>query len=131
MSLSVAIICRNSSDVIERCLESIKDADEIVVVDTGSFDNTIEIAKRYTDKVYEYWGCNESGKKDGLFMSFADARNKALEYCTMTHIFSIDADEVLEQGMDEMKKFEGISLAVRCISAHIFRYSGNNGSSYS
>ncbi len=117
MSLSVAIICRNSSDVIERCLESVKDADEIVVVDTGSFDNTIEIAKRYTDKVYEYWGCNEGGKKDGLFMSFADARNKALEYCTMTHIFSIDADEVLEQGMDEMKKFEGISLAVRCISA--------------
>ena len=74
MSLSVAIICRNSSDVIERCLESIKDADEIVVVDTGSFDNTIEIAKRYTDKVYEYWGATKEEEKRRAFMSFADAR---------------------------------------------------------
>ena len=117
MSVSVAIICRNSSDVIERCLESVKDADEIVIVDTGSDDNTIELAKKYTDKVFEYWGCNEGGKKDGLFANFADARNKALEYCSQTHIFTIDSDEVLHPGgMDEMKKFRGVSLSVKCIS---------------
>jgi glycosyltransferase involved in cell wall biosynthesis len=118
MSVSVAIICRNSSDVIERCLESVKDSDEIVVVDTGSDDNTIELARKYTDKVFEYWGCNEGGKKDGLFANFADARNKALEYCTKTHIFTIDTDEELHPGgMDEMKKFKGVSLSVKCISS--------------
>jgi len=117
MSVSVAIICRNSSDVIERCLESVKDADEIVVVDTGSDDNTMEIVRKYTDKVYEYWGCNEGGKKDGLFANFADARNKALEYCTQTHILTIDSDEVLNYGMDEMKRFTGVSMSVKCISA--------------
>ena len=116
MSLSVSLIVRNSADVLERCLESVKDADEIVVVDTGSSDDTIEIAKKYTDKVYEYWGCNKGGKKDGLFMDFADARNKSLSYCTSTHILTIDADEVLESGMEELKKFEGESLSIRCIN---------------
>ena len=117
MSLSVAIIARNSSDVIERCLESVKCADEIVVLDTGSSDNTIEIARRYTDKVYEYWGCNEGGEKDGLLESFADARNKCNEYVTSTHILTIDTDEVLEADIEELKKFDGESLSIRCISA--------------
>lgn len=120
MTISVAIICRNSSDVIEKCLESVKEADEIVVVDTGSFDNTMEIAKRYTDKVYEYWGCNEGGKKDGLFASFADARNKALEYCTMTHILTIDTDEILTSDINEIKEWSEkgrVSMAVKCTSA--------------
>ena len=70
-TISVSLICRNSSDVLERCLESVKDADEIVICDTGSSDNTLEIARKYTDKVFEYWLCNEGGKKDGLFADFA------------------------------------------------------------
>lgn len=111
------MIVRNSADVLERCLKSVKGADEIVIVDTGSEDNTIEVARKYTDKVYEYWGCNEGGKKDGLFANFADARNKSLSYCTATHILTIDADEYLEEGaMSKIKKFEGYALSIRCIS---------------
>ena len=116
-TVSVSMIVRNSSDVLERCLESVKGADEIVIVDTGSEDNTMEIARRYTEKVYEYWGCNEGGKKDGLFANFADARNKALSYCTSTHILTIDADEYLEDGgMAKLKNFTGTALSIRCLS---------------
>jgi glycosyltransferase involved in cell wall biosynthesis len=117
MSISVSMIVRNSSDVLCRCLESVNDADEIVIVDTGSDDNTIEIAKKYTDKVYEYWGCNEGGKKDGLFANFADARNYSLSKCTKTHVFTIDSDEELEPGgMEIMKAFPGKALSVKCVS---------------
>jgi glycosyltransferase involved in cell wall biosynthesis len=112
------MIVRNSSDVLERCLESVKEADEIVIVDTGSEDNTIEIAKCYTDKVYEYWGCNEGGKKDGLFANFADARNYSLKKCTGDYILTIDSDEVLEPGaMEVFKQFTGTSMSIKC-TAH-------------
>ena len=116
MSVTVSIIAKNSSDVIERCLKSVQGADEIVVLDTGSTDDTMDIARRYTDKVYEWWGCNEGGKKDGLFMDFAAARNKCNEYATSSHILTIDCDEVLEDDIDELKKFTGKALSILCIS---------------
>ena len=51
MKLSVAIIAKNEEGMIRDCLESVKDADEIVVVDTGSEDRTTEIAREYTKKI--------------------------------------------------------------------------------
>ncbi len=118
MSITAAIIARNSSDVIERCLESVKDCDEIVVLDTGSTDNTMDIARKYTDKVYEYWGCNEGGKKDGLLASFADARNECNKYATSKYILTIDCDEVLETPVEKLKKVTENSLSILCTSAH-------------
>ncbi len=118
MSLSVTMIVRNSSDVLERCLESVKGADEIVIVDTGSQDETIEIAKRYTDKVYSYYGCNVPRTAEGEFMSFADARNKSLSYCTSTHCLQIDADEVLVTPVSKLKNLECESLSVNCINTN-------------
>ena len=47
------MIVKNEAEVLARCLDSVKGADELIIVDTGSEDNTIEIAKRYTDKVYD------------------------------------------------------------------------------
>ena len=52
MKLSVCIICKNEKDKIERCLESVKWADEIIVLDSGSTDETRAIANKYTDKVF-------------------------------------------------------------------------------
>ena len=59
-TLSVCIIAKNESEVIGRCLECVKSfADEIVVVDTGSTDNTKEIASKYTDKVFDFKWIND------------------------------------------------------------------------
>lgn len=84
------MIVKDEEAIIKDCLESVKYADEIIVLDTGSTDKTCEIAKKYTDKVHERaYQWNDS---------FSEARNKAKEYCTTDWILSIDADEVLEDG---------------------------------
>lgn len=84
--LSVCLIIKNEEKNIGRCLNSVKDiADEIIVVDTGSTDNSIEIAKSYTSKVYNYtW--NED---------FSAARNESIKYATKEYILILDADEEL------------------------------------
>jgi Glycosyltransferases involved in cell wall biogenesis len=51
--LSVIVITKNESVHIQRCLESVVWADEIIVLDSGSDDNTVTICRQYTDKVYE------------------------------------------------------------------------------
>ena len=53
VTLSVSMIVKNEERVLARCLESVKEADEIIIVDTGSTDRTREIATKYTDKYYE------------------------------------------------------------------------------
>lgn len=53
--ISLCMIVRNEEAVLARCLDSIRDeVDEIIIVDTGSSDNTKEIAARYTDKIYDF-----------------------------------------------------------------------------
>jgi len=89
LKLSVSLIVKNEESCLEKCLESVKDADEIVIVDTGSTDNTIEIAKRYTDKVY-------SGEEYKWIDDFAHSRNQSLDLCTCDWILIIDADETLQ-----------------------------------
>jgi len=82
------MIVKNEEQHLATCLESIKDlVDEIVIVDTGSTDKTIEIAKRYTDKIYNFTWCND----------FGAARNEALKHCTGDWILRLDADEVLDR----------------------------------
>lgn len=94
MNLSVALIVRNEAAMLPGCLESVKDADQIVVVDTGSTDNTIEIARRYTDEVYEQeWRDN-----------FAASRNYAKELCTGDWVYSIDADHINETPVERIKE---------------------------
>ena len=49
------MIVKNEEKVLSRCLDSVKDAvDEIIIVDTGSEDNTKNIASQYTDKIYDF-----------------------------------------------------------------------------
>jgi glycosyltransferase involved in cell wall biosynthesis len=85
-TVGVAIIARNEKDMIARCLESVKDADQIVVVDTGSDDNgeTMRIARQYTKEVYDdFRWCD----------SFQMARNHVKSKMTTDYILSIDCDE--------------------------------------
>lgn len=91
MMLSIAMIVKNEERNIERCLNAIKRLDdklkyEIVIVDTGSEDSTLDIARQYTQNIYEHeWNDN-----------FADMRNKSINYCKGEWILVLDADEVLE-----------------------------------
>lgn len=90
MKLSVVMMVKNESKHLEDVLESInpireKIDCEIIVLDTGSSDNTVEIAKKYTDKVYfETWNNN-----------FSSMRNKSISYAVGEWIFILDGDEVL------------------------------------
>jgi glycosyltransferase involved in cell wall biosynthesis len=93
MKLSVAIIARDNEKEMEKCLLSVRGADEIVVLDTGSKDSTVEIARKYAKVYYYRWEDD-----------FAAARNKALEYCSGNWVFSIDTDEVLVTGIDSVYK---------------------------
>ena len=84
--LTASLIVRDEAEVLEACLESIRDVvDEIVIVDTGSIDATREIARRFGASLYEFpWNG-----------SFADARNAALDRSHGDWILYIDADERL------------------------------------
>jgi len=89
MKISACLIVKNETDHIATVLSSLEGFDEIVVCDTGSGDDTVEIAKRFTDEVYTDYIWNDD---------FAEARNHALSKCTGDWALSIDADEVLEEG---------------------------------
>jgi len=96
MKLSVAIIAKNEEAMIRNCLESVKDADEIMFLDTGSTDNTVAIANEYTGFVFQ-----EDWKDD-----FAKMFNLACSACSGDWILSIDADEQLEDdGIWKIRKF--------------------------
>lgn len=88
MTFSLCMIVKNESDILERCIDSIKDLmDEIIIVDTGSTDNTVEIAKKYTDKVYHFDWVDD----------FSKARNFSFSKATMDYIYCADADEYLDK----------------------------------
>lgn len=89
MKISACLIVKNEKDHIQNVLESLKGVDEIIVCDTGSTDNTVDLARRYTNKVFtDYVWADD----------FAGARNHALSKCTGDWILSIDGDETLEEG---------------------------------
>jgi tetratricopeptide (TPR) repeat protein len=85
-TITFSIIVKNEEKNLPKCLDSIKElVDEIVVLDTGSTDNTVVIAKYYGAKVHYFEWCND----------FAIARNEALQYLTGDWVLVLDADEVL------------------------------------
>jgi len=87
-SISLAMIVKNEEKYIERCLQSVKNVvDEIIVVDTGSIDKTREIAHAWGAWVFDFTWTN----------SFADARNYALQQASGDWCLVLDADEYLAQ----------------------------------
>jgi tetratricopeptide (TPR) repeat protein len=84
--LSLSIIVKNEEIALPKCLHSVKDVvDEMVVLDTGSSDRTVEIARQLGAKVYHYEWCND----------FSAARNEALKYVEGEWVLVLDADEIL------------------------------------
>lgn len=96
-TLSLCMITKNEEKNIKACLDSMVNiADEIIIVDTGSTDKTVEIAKSYGAKVFSYkWNDD-----------FSEARNISLEKATKDWIIVLDGDEVLPK--EDGKKLKNI-----------------------
>lgn len=94
IQISVCMIVKNEEKVLRRCLDSLTSiADEMIIVDTGSTDQTKAIAGEYTDLVYDFtWTGN-----------FSDARNYAFSKATKEYIYSADADEEID--LENQKQF--------------------------
>ncbi len=89
--LSTVIICKNEEKNIRQCLESVKWSDEIIIYDSGSTDDTLNICKEYNCIIF----INQE------WTGFGNAKNDAVSKATNDWIFSIDADEVVT---DELKQ---------------------------
>ncbi len=79
---SASIVCMNEEDRIRECLESVRFADEIVVVDSGSSDNTVSIAREYTERVLHHHWPGMRGQREW-----------AAGQCSHEWVLSLDADE--------------------------------------
>ena len=88
MKISIFSVVKNESEMCHGAWDSVKDADELVIVDTGSTDDTVEIAKTYTDNVHFFeWIDN-----------FSAAKNFAMSHCSGDWVMGLDADCRLEEG---------------------------------
>lgn len=86
MALSVIIIAKNEERNIRRCLESVRFADEIIVLDSGSEDSTVAIAKEYTEYVYSTdWP------------GYGAQKQRALSKATKDWVLNLDADEAISE----------------------------------
>jgi len=88
--ISAVLIVKNEEKVLDRCLRSLEGCDEIAILDTGSTDRTIEIARAHTSVVATSPPIEP--------FHFAEARNRAERLATQDWVLTIDADEILEEG---------------------------------
>ncbi|AFY74315.1 glycosyl transferase [Synechococcus sp. PCC 7502] len=90
IKVSLCMIVKNEAERLANCLKSVKGfVDEIILVDTGSRDRTVNIAKKYGAKIFKFEWCDD----------FAAARNYSLEQARGEWILVLDADEVLVQAI--------------------------------
>ena len=138
--ISICIIVKNDEENLNLCLKKLKPLDyEIVVIDTGSTDNTKIIASQYTNNLYDFSWCDD----------FSAARNCAIKMATQEYILMVDSDEYLEEfdkcKLEKLilsnpqsvgriqrknifvrngKKFYGIERVNRLFSKNIYHYVG-------
>lgn len=99
-SVSLCMIVKNEEAMLQDCLASVKDiVNQMVIVDTGSTDKTIEIAKSFGADIYHFEWCDD----------FSAARNESIKYAAMDWILWMDADERLDPN--------SVSELKRCIQA--------------
>ncbi|HTG69016.1 MAG TPA: glycosyltransferase family 2 protein, partial [Candidatus Udaeobacter sp.] len=97
ITISLCMIVKNEEQVLDRCLNSVKDlVDEIVIVDTGSTDSTKEIAANYTDRIFHFEWIDD----------FSAARNYSFRHATKDYILWLDADDLLQE--NDLEKFKAL-----------------------
>lgn len=95
MKLSCYILVKNHANMIRYPIESIyQHVDELVIIDSGSTDGTLDIAREYTDKIYY-----------NKFEDFSKQRNFALSKCTGDWSFYMDTDEVVGVNFPNLRKY--------------------------
>ena len=103
-SVSLCMIVKNERDTLARCLNSVCAAvDEIIIVDTGSVDNTKAIASKFTENIFDFAWVDD----------FSAARNFSFSKATCDYILWLDADDVLPAG--EAQKLTELSLSLKNI----------------
>ena len=113
MLLSIVMMVKNEEKYLDKTLFALNDLrrdidSELIILDTGSNDNTVEIAKKYTDKVYfAKWNNN-----------FADMRNISISYASGEWVLILDADEKLTN-YNRLKDFFSSDLHKKYNSATI------------
>lgn len=102
VTISLCMIVKNEEAVLARCLDSIADlVEEIIIIDTGSTDRTKEIAAEYTGKIYDYKWTHD----------FSAARNFSFSKARMDYIYTADADEILDsENRDRFLRLKSVLL---------------------
>ena len=121
--LSVVIITRNEAHRIARCLTSIAWADEIIVLDSGSTDNTVEIAKKFTPHVFT----------DTNWQGFGVQKQRALSHATGDWVLNLDADECVDASLKscmqqaiKAERFDAFRVPIRmCFYGKPLRFSSS------
>jgi glycosyltransferase involved in cell wall biosynthesis/tetratricopeptide (TPR) repeat protein len=102
VKISACLIVRDSAATLDTCLASIRAyVEEIVIVDTGSVDDTPAIARKYADKFEVFLDCNDA--ESGLIEDFSLARNRSFALATNDVVFWCDSDDVV-QGADQLPR---------------------------
>lgn len=125
-AISLCMIVKNEESRLGKCLTSVKDiVDEIVIVDTGSTDNTKKVAEEFNAKIYDFeW-----------VYDFSKARNEALKHATSDYILWLDADDILKD--EDIKKFKKLKNELKTTNPDLvwmyydYRHDSNGNSTYS
>lgn len=97
IGLSICMIVKNEEDVLARCLNCAKQiSDEIIIVDTGSTDKTKEIARKFTNNIFDFKWCDD----------FSKARNYSFSKATKDYIMWLDADDIILN--EDIKKINNL-----------------------
>lgn len=142
IKLSICMMVKNEEENLARCLTSIQNTCaredvELIILDTGSSDSTVEIAKRYTDNVYFHeWNCD-----------FSAMRNKSISFAKGEWILILDADEEFENeksieellNYHKLETYNTIQITLRNFTSSVtnifsqlpsLRFFKNNGFKY-
>lgn len=107
--ISILILTNNSEMFIERVLESVKEFDDIVVIDSGSTDKTLSIVKKYTSNIYKQ-----------EWLGYAKQKQFGLQFCRNNYVLNLDSDEVASKELIEELKlisrdesYAGVNIPIR------------------